>query len=592
MKANWLTPTALSNLGNLGNKKGTPSTGVRLLVGGITACLLLLIPRPSHAYEEDTHFTMTLVLCRAVGLTDAEALTVATYDQGMDDSDGTVANGGVGGLIPNIPEESFWHAIPKSGTQKEVLDRKKELWESVIAEKDAAKRLQRLGVFFHYQQDTWAHRKHPNSDSAAFDTYSTPFGHAEDGHQPDRPPFDPVCALRCLEEGVSYARSFMVQCLRRIPAAPFNGDSPAMGKVDDQWTDNRKGKFFNTLALDNSNPLRKFLTDLIRSQIDAYTVSTDANPKFLFRETADEAKYPAIKAALEGACSRAGITVSIPVVRTKVTNLTTSQLQGSNLGGITYSVKIYTGDIAGAGTDANIFLSFKGTNGQIGEQRLNALITTNAFERNQTDYVTLVNLAPVGELVSVTVRSDNMYPAPGWYLGWIELSSPGITTRRFDFNKWVEFPNLSLTSPVASPAPTAPTAPTVPAVPATVKVKIKSASNGQYICASDGIKHNQWLYCKAGTPLTFVVEGDINNCSLRVDGTQLYFSYNESTGAVKLWNTKDKAQFKLERQSNGTYAMRNIAFDQYVWLSKESPYVTRAGNAAIASGRWYIEGLP
>jgi hypothetical protein len=113
-----------------------------------------------------------------------------------------------------------------------------------------------------------------------------------------------------------------------------------------------------------------------------------------------------------------------------------------------------------------------------------------------------------------------------------------------------------------------------------------------YVCASDGLQHNKWLYCKPGTALTFVVEGDLNNCSLRVDGTQLYFSYTESTGAVKLWNTKDKAQFKLERQVDGTYALRNIAYNQFVWLSKESPYLTRAGNPGIASGRWTIEGLP
>ena len=35
-----------------------------------------------------------------------------------------------------------------------------------------------------------------------------------------------------------------------------------------------------------------------------------------------------------------------------------------------------------------------------------------------------------------------------------------------------------------------------------------------------------------------------------------------------------------------------IAYEQYIWLSKESPYLTRAGNPAISTGRWHIEGLP
>ena len=50
------------------------------------AGLFALQAAPALAYEEDTHFMMTLIQCRAVGLTDAEALTVASYDQGMDDS--------------------------------------------------------------------------------------------------------------------------------------------------------------------------------------------------------------------------------------------------------------------------------------------------------------------------------------------------------------------------------------------------------------------------------------------------------------------------------------------------------------------------
>jgi hypothetical protein len=553
---------------------------MKFLLGALTA-LCLLFAAPVQAYEEDTHFTMTLVLCRAAGLTDSEALIVASYDQGMDDSDGTVANGGTGGLIPNIPEESFWHAIPKAGTKEEVFKRKKELWDSAVAEKDTTRRLQRLGVFFHYQQDTWAHRKHPNSDPVNFDTYSTPFGHAVDGHQPDRPPFDPVCALRCLEEGVRYARLFLTECLRRTPTPLFDNYSAAKGEIDTGWTDKRKGKFFNTLVIDSSTPARKFFTDLIRSQIGSYTVSTDANPKFLFRETADEAKYTAVKEALEGACSRAGVSVRIPTVRTKITNLTTSQFQGSNLGSLTYSVKVYTGDVSGAGTDSNIFLSFRGANGEIREQRLNALISTNAFERNQTDYVTLVNLAPVGELLSITVRSDNMYPGSAWYLGWIEISAPGITTRRFNFNKWIESPNLSATSPD----------PSAPGATGLLKIKIRSASNGQYLCASDGLQHNKWLYCKPGTPLTFVVEGNLDSCSLRVDGSNLYFSYTDATGAVKLWRTNERAQFKLERQSNGTYALKNTHYNQYVWLSKESPYITRTGQASSATGQWLIEGL-
>ncbi len=410
------------------------------------AGLFALQAAPALAYEEDTHFMMTLIQCRAVGLTDAEALTVASYDQGMDDSAGTVANGGpLGGIIPNIPEEHLWHSIPQAGTAGEVLKRKNDLWNQVIAEKDPASQLKRLGVFFHYQQDTWAHRRHENSHPTNFNPYQVPVGHALDGHQPDRPPFDPVCALRCLEDGVAYAQKFMLVCLKRTPSVLFNNYQPASGSQEGGWNDPRKGKYFNQLAADNSTPARRFLTDLIRSQIDAYTASRDANPNFFLRDTADEAKYATTRTKLMAACARAQVPVVIPVSRQKITTLTTSQLGGQNLGTRNYTVKIYTGDKSGAGTDSNIFLSIKGAQGFIGEQRLNGLISGNAFERNQTDTLTLNGLESVGELVEITVRSDDKYIASGWFLGWIEISSPGIATKRFNFNGWIESPNLTRT---------------------------------------------------------------------------------------------------------------------------------------------------
>jgi hypothetical protein len=291
------------------------------LVVTSTAALLGGLLTPAQAYEEDTHFTMTFVQCRAAGLTDAEALTVATYDQGMDDSAGTVANSGI---IPRTTEEQLWHSIPKNGTAVEVLARKSALWNEVLGETDPQKRLQRLGVFFHYQQDTWAHRHHPNAEAQNFRPYSVPFGHAADGHQPDRPPFDPVCALRCLEEGIGYARA-IVTVLNRTPNALFQNYQPAKGTIDSGWSDSRKGKHFNQLSLDSSTPARNFLTGLIHAQINAYTSSIDANPNYFGRYTADEAKYASVRTSLQPLCSTQNIT--IPPSRTPLTTLTTAQLQ-------------------------------------------------------------------------------------------------------------------------------------------------------------------------------------------------------------------------------------------------------------------------
>src|SRR5215210_3250040 len=88
-------------------------------------CLLILLhAAPAEAYEEDTHYHMTYILCRAVGFTEAEARTVARFDQGMDDSTATSATAGPGDTQPQILEEILWHAIPVLSKPADVLLRK------------------------------------------------------------------------------------------------------------------------------------------------------------------------------------------------------------------------------------------------------------------------------------------------------------------------------------------------------------------------------------------------------------------------------------------------------------------------------------
>jgi hypothetical protein len=408
------------------------------LLGILLAAAVWVLPVPAHAYEEDTHFTLTYVLCRAAGFADDEAVIVAGYDQGLDDSPGTVANGGLGGLIPNQEEEHLWHAIPRKGTAAEVLKRKGELWAQVLSERDPTNQLKRLGVFFHYQQDSWAHRYHPNSSATRFTPYRVPFGHAIHGHQPDRPPFDPVCALRCLEEGVTYACMYLRTALRRTPNPLFKNYQPALGSEDSRWKDSRNGRYFHQLARDRSTPGRDFLTDLVCSQIDAYTSSLDPNPSFAGRFTADEAQHTRVCARLQDACNRARTGIIVPLSRTKITTLTTPQLGVPNLGTRAYTIRIFTGNKLWAGTDSNIYMSMRGSDGVIGEQCLNPLISGNAFERNQTDTAVLAGLAAIGEVQSITIRSDGSWPSSDWYLGWVEISAPGISTRRFVLNDWLQ----------------------------------------------------------------------------------------------------------------------------------------------------------
>ena len=54
----------------------------------------------------------------------------------------------------------------------------------------------------------------------------------------------------------------------------------------------------------------------------------------------------------------------------------------------TYKVTVKTGDLAGAGTDANVFICIFGDKGDTGNRVLTS--TKDAFERNQVDVLKLL----------------------------------------------------------------------------------------------------------------------------------------------------------------------------------------------------------
>lgn len=49
----------------------------------------------------------------------------------------------------------------------------------------------------------------------------------------------------------------------------------------------------------------------------------------------------------------------------------------------TYEVCVFTGDLLGAGTDANVFINIYGENGDTGERCLKKSDNINKFERQQ-----------------------------------------------------------------------------------------------------------------------------------------------------------------------------------------------------------------
>jgi len=122
-----------------------------------------------------------------------------------------------------------------------------------------------------------------------------------------------------------------------------------------------------------------------------------------------------------------------------------------------------------------------------------------------------------------------------------------------------------------------------------VQVKIKSAANGQFMVAADGIGDNQWVYCKPGyEALTFVkVPATMDGIYYRLaSDADLFLSYNATTGAVKFWASPTQAAYHVGQVAPGYLAIKSLHWNQYMWLSKESPYITRHGNPANTDSRW------
>ena len=348
------------------------------------AASILVFTLPVFAYEEDTHFSMTYVICRSVGFTPDEALIVAAVDQGMDDSPGTVANSGPGGLVAHPEEEWMWHALDKGGHMNAfgVLAIRDKLFQDALNETTRRNKLIRLGVFFHFQQDTWAHRHHDSADHlsrAKYITFNTPLGHALYFHQPDRPPLDPVAALMCLEDGVIFANRFMKDGLHRDPTLFLANYQPVESREDSGWS--KKGKYFNQISLSGAtqNSGHEYLLKLIRAQIDQYDSSVDPTPHYFGYYTADQVNLNKVRFALKEVCDtydayKGNNTITIPTTEEKnqqgFTGLSTSLLTTSYLGMLSLGTQITSSnynegrlEIASIGMDSRLYFNFQKEDG-------------------------------------------------------------------------------------------------------------------------------------------------------------------------------------------------------------------------------------
>ncbi len=105
---------------------------------------------------------------------------------------------------------------------------------------------------------------------------------------------------------------------------------------------------------------------------------------------------------------------------------------------VEYTIKIYTGDVAHGGTDANVSMVLIGTKRSSRTIQLNELIARNAFEAGKTDYfkITEKNL---GEIKKINIWHNEKWLADGWFLNKIIIKNDKTGKETvFPYYSWLD----------------------------------------------------------------------------------------------------------------------------------------------------------
>lgn len=148
--------------------------------GILCACLLVSLQAlaPAQAYEADIHYSTTFALARAVGWTEADAVTIASANQAMDENQDTVAAlevdatpsaslaGYVTSSLRQAEKNLMFHCFSRTREEGERISADvrqvisghfAEVPDHVDDPRRNARRLIALGVALHCQQDAYSH---------------------------------------------------------------------------------------------------------------------------------------------------------------------------------------------------------------------------------------------------------------------------------------------------------------------------------------------------------------------------------------------------------------------------------------------------
>lgn len=100
-------------------------------------------------------------------------------------------------------------------------------------------------------------------------------------------------------------------------------------------------------------------------------------------------------------------------------------------------VKVKTGKLSKAGTNANVYLTVHTEHGHSSPYKLNTRINTNAFENGDTD-VAYIDLPYFEEIHSINISHDNKGAGAGWFLESIKIMNAANKEFNFKCHCWLE----------------------------------------------------------------------------------------------------------------------------------------------------------
>ncbi len=103
----------------------------------------------------------------------------------------------------------------------------------------------------------------------------------------------------------------------------------------------------------------------------------------------------------------------------------------------TYRITVVTGPVEHAGTDANVYITLFGTNGNSGERLLDN--ADDNFERGHTD-VFSIEMRDIGEIRRVRIRHDGSGNKPGWFLDRVTVHNEDTDHEwAFPCGRWLAY---------------------------------------------------------------------------------------------------------------------------------------------------------